>query len=289
MYLPLHEDFSSPVISYPKTNEVSYVCEKGSGLYNEDRLLVGDGVYGVFDGATSLEAMGLTVGLTGGAMAAQIAADTFKDSGADLFDMAVEANNRIALAEVAAGVDLKRRESLWSTSMAVVRLTNGQLEFCQTGDSLIMAINSDGSHKLLTPEIDIDGETMKLWQRSAGIAEESIYSTLRQQIRKVRLQMNRQYGVLNGEPEAVSFFNHGRVSLDSVSDIILFTDGLYLPKKDPDQPTDWATFVSIYRAEGLGGLKHYVKELQRQDPNLTRFPRFKIHDDIAAVSLQLDR
>lgn len=288
MYLPLNEEFLPPIVSCQKAYDVSYVYEQGSGVSNEDRLLIQDGVYGVFDGATSLESRGLVDGLTGGAMAAHIAADTFRGSDESLFDLAVEANNRIALAEVAAGVDMRRRESLWSTSMAVVRVVEGQLEFCQTGDSLIMAINNDNSHSLLTPELDIDKETMKLWQGAGGATSKSIYSTLRQQIRKVRLQMNRDYGVLNGEPEAAGFLNHGRVSLDSVSDIILFTDGLYLPKKDPGEPTDWAAFSSLYKQNGLGGVKKYVKDLQDRDQDLRVYPRFKLHDDIAAVSVHFN-
>lgn len=38
--------------------------------------------------------------------------------------------------------------------------------------------------------------------------------------------MNLTYGVLNGEPQAMDFFNHGRKSLDQVKTVILFTDDL---------------------------------------------------------------
>ncbi len=38
--------------------------------------------------------------------------------------------------------------------------------------------------------------------------------------------MNLTYGVLNGEPRAMDFFNHGRKSLDQVKTVILFTDDL---------------------------------------------------------------
>lgn len=289
MYLPLNEELLSPVPSRHDDLEVFSVLEQGSGVTNEDRLLVGDGLYGVFDGATSLSGKDRRyMGFTGGAMAAQIACDTFQSEEDALFEMAIEANRRLAIAQVSCGVDMEKRENIWSTSMAVVRLDGNQLEYCQTGDSLILLLYNDGSHTLLTPELDIDAETMKLWQAAGDDRSHTIYSLLGEQIRKVRLRMNRDYGVLNGEPEFFSFLRYGTLELSSVSDILLFTDGLYLPKREPSEPSDWDSFAGIYRENGVAGLRKHVRDLQASDPSLKNYPRFKLHDDIAAVSLHLN-
>ena len=288
MYLPLNIDFLQPLSIPTQRYSVDSIHEQGSGESNEDRLLLGDGIYGVFDGATSLGSKERFDGLSGGAMAAHIAKDTFLHTEENLYDAALEANRRLAIAQVSAGKDLSSRDSLWSTSMAVVRIDGNQLEYCQTGDSLIMLMYKDGSHGLITPEVDIDRETMMLWQTLSAREQKetgSIYTSLGAQIRKVRLEMNRSYGVLNGEPEAAGFLAHGNISLSSVTDILIFTDGLYLPKKDPSQQSDWATYTRLYKEKGLAGLKDWVKSLQSSDPSLNVYPRFKIHDDMAAVSL----
>lgn len=288
MYLPRNEEILAPTPPQQLDCEISTVYEQGSSAMNEDRLLLGDEVYGVFDGATSLDDKDQRyTGLTGGAMAAQIAHDTFLHGEESLFETAIEANRKIAIAAVSCGLDMKRRESLWSTSMAVVRLAGDHLEYCQTGDSLIMLLHNDGTHSLVIPEVDIDGETMKMWQQVDTESSRSIYNVLSKQLRKVRLQMNRKYGVLNGEAEALSFLRYGSLRLDSVTDVLLFTDGLFLPKEDPQQRTDWQSFAAIYRSQGLAGLQNYVRKLQNSDLSLRTYPRFKLHDDIAAISLRL--
>jgi hypothetical protein len=288
MYLSINEELS-PTSAYEVTGyRVDSLYEKGSSKMNEDRLLLGESLFGVFDGATSLKEKNLTDGMTGGAFAAQIAQDTFSSTEASLFDTAVEANRRIGLTQVASGVDVNERDTLWSTSMAVVRIQGGQLEYCSTGDALLMLIYEDNSYSFLTPDVDIDRETLMLWKKlnsSTKSKKKSIYTALNKQISKVRQQMNREYGVLNGESEAVDFIGHGTCDLTGVTDILLFTDGLYLPKEEPGQASDWMMFTDLYQQQGLQGIKDHVRSLQNSDPDLTLYPRFKLHDDIAAISI----
>jgi hypothetical protein len=152
---------------------------------------------------------------------------------------------------------------------------------------MIMILHHDGSHSLLSPELDIDGETLALWQQSPATGQ-TIHSLLAEQIAEVRLRMNVSYGVLNGEPEAMQFFRHGHHSLAGVSDILLFTDGLMLPKADPTSPTDWHSFADIYCRGGLTALRDHVRTVQQTDPVCRCYPRFKMHDDIAAIAVTVD-
>ena len=292
MYLSINEELSlAPPVSELTGCHVDTLYEKGSSSINEDRLLVGESLFGVFDGATSLEKKGLTEdGMTGGAFAAQIAKDTFSGAVGNLFDTALEANRRIGLAQVTAGVNVNERETLWSTSMAVVRILGGQLEYCSAGDALIMLLYEDDTYTFLTPDVDIDRETLivlKEFNTCVRSKRKALYTAFNKQIRKVRLQMNREYGVLNGESTAADFIHYGTCDVAGVTDVLLFTDGLYLPKEDPNQNSDWAKFVDLYQKNGLQGLRDYVRSLQVSDPDLTVYPRFKVHDDIAALSLNL--
>ncbi len=266
---------------------VETLLEKGSGELNEDVLLRADDLFGVFDGATSLDRRRFAGGLTGGLLAAQIAALTFQEEDACLAHLAARANRRIRNTLLAENISMTERRRLWSTSLAVIRLTEGRFEYCQTGDALILLIDSDGGFFLVTPEIDIDRETLHLWKNTPDARTAAIHDVLADQIQRVRLQMNVSYGVLNGEPEAVNFLRHGYHDLAGVSDILLFTDGLFLPRENPLAHDDWQSLVDLYRLGGLQAIRDHVRRLQQEDPACRKYPRFKQHDDIAAVAIQL--
>ncbi len=264
---------------------VRSILEKGSGEINEDVLIEEGNLFGVFDGATSLHERRFQEGLTGGLLAARTAAESFQDNGYSLDRLAQKANHRIQRMQVHDSVDLHERHKLWSTSFAVVRLTGNQLEYCQTGDALILFVLKDGTYEVITPDIDIDRETLQLWKEMQVAPGAEIQQVLADQILKVRMEMNISYGVLNGEPEALDFIRHGYEDLAGVSDILLFTDGLHIPRENPLAEHDWQSFVDIYRQGNLRAVRDYVRHLQRQDPGCRTYPRFKTHDDIAAVAI----
>jgi hypothetical protein len=264
---------------------VKSLLEKGSGDLNEDVLLEEGDLLGVFDGATSLDKRRFQDGLTGGLLAARTAAQSFQGKHRSLHELAKEANQNIQNAQLNESISLEERHKLWSTSLAVVHLDGKRLEYCQTGDALILFILKDGSYKVITPDIDIDRETLHLWKEMQVSPDALIHDVLAKQIQKIRLDMNISYGVLNGEPEALAFIRHGYEDLTNVSDILLFTDGLHLPRENPLAEHDWQSFVELYRLGGLQAVRNHVRHLQRQDPVCRKYPRFKLHDDIAAVAI----
>lgn len=291
-HLPMYlatDSYHLPVNAFTHGHpRVETLNEKGSGPCNEDVVVSCGNLYGVFDGATSLERESFTEhGLSGGLLAASIAARTFKEYNGSLVERAEQANQCIAMAQQACGINGGERHRLWSTSLAVLRLGEESFEYCRTGDAMILVLQENGGHRLVTPEVDIDGDTLTQWHERAGAGATDIYQTLGEQIRRVRLEMNVTYGVLNGEGHALDFLQHGRESLAGVSDILLFTDGLFLPRRSPREASAWDEFAAIYRCCGLSGLRGHVRRLQQDDPQCRIFPRFKQHDDIAAVAITL--
>lgn len=266
-------------------HKVRSLLEKGSGEFNEDVLLEEGDLLGVFDGATSLDKRRFQEGLTGGLLAARTAAQSFQGNRCSLDQLAKTANQNIQNAQLNESIGLNERHKLWSTSLAVVHLDGNRLEYCQTGDALILFIFKDGSYKVITPDIDIDRDTLHLWKEMQVSPDALIHEVMAEQIHKVRLEMNISYGVLNGEPEALEFIRHGYEDLTDVSDILLFTDGLQLPRENPLDEQDWQSFVELYRQGGLQVVRDHVRHLQQQDPACRKYPRFKIHDDIAAVAI----
>ncbi|MFZ5798770.1 MAG: hypothetical protein C4563_08720 [Desulfobulbus sp.] len=268
---------------------VECLLEQGSGSLNEDVLLQEEALFGVFDGATSLNREIFADGRTGGLLAAETAALAFRRNGASLLDLSARANRLIREAMEARKVDLAEKKNLWSTSGAVVRLHDDHFEWCQIGDCLILVLRHDGSYHLLADPPGQDVETLSLWKRLTLKRGECISEVLADQIRKVRDGMNIHYGVFNGEREAMNFVRSGRETLSGLSDILLYTDGLSLPRSRPEEDDDLATFVRLYRQGGLLAIRDQVRRMQQFDPACRVYPRFKSHDDIAAIAIPVSR
>lgn len=266
------------------TPRIDTLFAKGTGRMNEDAQLVAPGLYGVFDGATSLS--GATYGgLTGGYLAAQLAAEAFADNDRPLADLAAAANRAIRQKMAACGVDLTCKEELWSTSVAVVRSRGDRLEWCQAGDCRIQFIHADGSSSQLVEPPDHDAETLQLWQRMAPECREPIHVALADKILEVRRRMNVDYGVLSGEPEALDFVRSGSAALTGVSAVLLYTDGLYVPDPATGQFHAPDLLSRLFACGGLQAVHNHIRTLQENDPYCLLYPRFKASDDISAIAL----
>ncbi|WP_080799186.1 protein phosphatase 2C domain-containing protein [Desulfamplus magnetovallimortis] len=279
---------------------INTVLEKGSGILNEDAIHVDGELFGVFDGATSLDKSTFRDNITGGYIASSTACRTFSINGCSLEKLAYKANLAIRREMLSCGINIDQREKLWSTSAAVARIktpceeerqkdTNPMLmEWLQTGDAFILLILEDGSHRLLGKNHDHDYETLSMWKNITGSHNDILISdALDQQIKKVRMGMNRTYGVLNGEDAAEKFITSGMQSLEGVEHILIFTDGLAIPSSEPSKHKNFDTLVKEYLSRGLEGLKNHIRKIERQDPQCRQYPRFKCHDDIAAVAIEL--
>lgn len=259
------------------------LLDQGSGEFNEDALLVRENLFGVFDGASSLKG-DLYRGKTGAWWASHLARAAFSANDDSLPALAERANRTIAKGMVLSEVDMADRLQLWSTSGAVVRVTEEKLEFAQIGDALVLCIYENGTFSLPVHYRNHDRETLDQWQLFNGMGFDNVRELLTPQIEQVRLRMNRDYGVLNGEAEMRDFLFSGTIPVEGLAHLLIFTDGLHLPSVRDGQ-IDLSGIVDCYLRSGLSGLHKAVRGLERTDPVCRRFPRFKTHDDIAAVAL----
>lgn len=265
--------------------KIDTIYDKGVGLINEDALLVADPIFGVFDGASGMEPYKNEEGKTGAAIASSIAREIFSVGAKSLVGLARDANIAIWKAMSEKGIDVSRKTALWATAGAVAKINKNTFDWLQIGDSLILTIMRDGSTHLLVEDYDHDLETMIMWQELASHRAENIGSILKGQFFKVRNSMNVNYGAIDGEASMENFLKHGTATLDGVAHIILFTDGLFLPKEDPRQPDNFEIFVDLFLEGGLKRVQNFVREQEASDPKCWKYPRFKIYDDIAAVAL----
>lgn len=264
---------------------VEALLQQGAGKFNEDTVLVSDNLFGVFDGASSLDGR-LCRGKSGAWWAAQLARSEFAENDVNLLSLARRANQRLKETMEQHGIETEDELQCWSTSAAVFRIKDSIFEWVQTGDCLIVGIDMDNHSHLLTPYTNHDVETLKQMQLASGETHSQALQRVRGQIENVRMQMNREYGVLNGDPRAENFFIHGSMKCSDLKHILAFSDGLF-PPTQADAIPNFDEIAERYMHSGLNGLADWVREQERNDPDCREFPRFKLHDDISAVAVTL--
>lgn len=264
---------------------VTTLHKKGSGDINEDVVLAGCDTYGVFDGATSLVGALYEGEKTGGRKAAEICKNAFGASQNSLVEAAGEANILIREEALRCGVNYKKKNEIWAVSASAVKIHEECFSWCQIGDCSIVVIYEDCSCRLLGRYDNHDAVTLKMWQSISSTTHLAIRDAVSDQIASVRSRMNIDYGVLNGEGEALNFLKHGEESLRGVSSIVIYSDGLMLPQVNPEKQQDVERFSSLFLTGGLNAVYEYVYALQMTDLNCRKYPRFKAHDDIGAVAL----
>ncbi|MBE1424499.1 serine/threonine protein phosphatase PrpC [Desulfomicrobium macestii] len=260
--------------------KIEHILEQGSGAQNEDYLIMDNNIFGVFDGATSLTGACFEEGKSGGCMASSIAGQVFLRNHHPLVRLGAEANDSIRARMERSQIDLSRRCGLWSTSAAVVRLGDGEIEWFQTGDSQVVFVDRDGGYKVAARREDHDYPTLSMI-RERGRSHPEVQRL----VETIRQGMNRDYGVLNGEREAERFFRTGTEPTCNIKTVLLFTDGLDVPCPAPKKYKDFSCLVSMASELGLEGLRDHVRRQEAADPDIERYPRFKKHDDIAAIAI----
>lgn len=272
---------------YTKDMTYEHIHDQGSGKMNEDAWFANGNTFGVFDGASGLDKYTDSGGKTGGYFASHIAADIFENETGNLHERFRKANEMILNAMKKVDASTTDKANLWCTGVAVVEIMERTINWIQTSDCLIILVNKDGSYKQLIRNYDHDYETLMMGYELAQKKTENIRDKLLDQLKKVRRESNILYGVMNGEKEALDFVNQGSENLTEVQHILIFTDGLFIPKENPSKPDDFDTLVGLYLKKGIAGVKDYVRKLENSDPNLWRCPRFKKHDDIASIAITL--
>ncbi len=266
--------------------------KRPSRALNEDHLLVSGNLFGVFDGATGLDKYVDEQGRTGGYLASQIAQETFGELGAqmNLRDCALEANNRIRQAMTKNNIDFKQKENAWATTASVVKLHDDYFEWLGISDSPILLVYNDQTFKVLYYQ-EHDLPTLVLAQeliakQNQGILKiDSLWSELFPQIMAVRKRANIDYGVMDGDPAMERFLASGQESLENVKYILIFSDGLLIPKKDPRAPEEFGKIVDNFCRGAFNRVLTTVRDLENSDPQCFIYPRTSPYDDASGVAI----
>ncbi|MDR6549131.1 protein phosphatase 2C domain-containing protein [Paenibacillus qinlingensis] len=286
-----------------KTNiKMQAVSRQGNSAWNEDSLLVNDNLhlYGVIDGATSLEPYRGVGGETGGYLAAQSIAKSIREMSQDNVehqhspqDLLLQANQQLRTEMLAAGVDVTRKEQLWGACAVIVRVHKTFVEYAHSGDCMLIAVYEDDTIRIITrDQLEVvDRPTRQLWAQgvASGLtSRDDLWELVKPQIHAGRALMNTPngYSVLNGEPELADYMEFGRISRTQLKSLLLFSDGLVAPQRELSLEEEFKQIVSRVTSMGLDNYIEWLIQVEEADPDCLQFPRVKKSDDKTAIYLE---
>ncbi|NJJ39073.1 protein phosphatase 2C domain-containing protein [Paenibacillus apii] len=281
--------------------EMDWISVQGTGEWNEDAVILNEELklYGVVDGATSLVPFRGEGNKTGGRLASQIV-KLYAESvtPAEFRGMAAllrDANHRLGQEMKRCGINPQSKDELWTAGAALVRITDAAVEFIQAGDCMIYAIYEDGAIRAITRDhvAAIDHESKRIWIDGieAGVrSKDQLWETVKPVIAANKQKMNTAegYSVLNGMAEAEQFFEYGRINRIRLQSLLLVSDGLFYPEEGETSEEDGVkSMVREVRQTGLSRYAEWLLQLEREDAECIRYPRFKVSDDKTGIYIRL--
>lgn len=274
----------------PKVTEVTFVTDTGVTGLNEDAYIINDKdkVYGVFDGASSLVPYRSKDNKTGAYIASHIAADVFNKhlSGSSILDLARTANELVEQEHTAAGIDSSDPINRFCSTVIVLHIIDdSRAEILQLGDSIALVIDKVGTVTLPVTFKDLDQANLQKWKQFTDQGVSDKWERVLPDVKALRARANIGYGLINGDAKIDKFLHVTPVDLTNVRSILLLSDGMYPPKTDPSLPEDWELLATLYERGGLEAVLKHVRDLENSDPTLSKYPRYKHHDDATGIAL----
>lgn len=265
--------------------KVEYIHEKGSMKLNEDQLVVSEPLFAVFDGATGFDGFTDKQGRTGALLASTAAAGIFKKDDKPFTELVPDANRAVEKEMRRHGIENPTVENLWMTTAISIRVQERSFDWAHIGDGNILVIHGDSLYTLLAGDVDHDRELFLKWLTLPGRSKKVFWEEMYEELIQLRRQANVSYGMLDGRQTAMAFVQSGTENLDKVRNIILFTDGLMIPKEDPRKDDDVDLFIQLFNGGGLKKIYEYTRSREREDSHLLQYPRAKQHDDATAIAI----
>ncbi|MFE5323638.1 protein phosphatase 2C domain-containing protein [Paenibacillus sp. NPDC056579] len=279
--------------------KVETISLQGTAQWNEDALVINESLhlYGVLDGATSVHPYRGPNNETGGYLASQTIRQYMQSLKTDvgletgLKSLVLEANSRLREAMLEAGIDVTDKQSLWTSALAIVRISDNYIDYAQVGDCMIIAVYKDGLIRPISRDqvAPIDARLKSVLRehiRQGVASRDELWARIRPMILQNKTTMNtiEGYSVMSGEPELADFIEYGRFNRIGLQSILIVTDGLFLPGADSEREADAITAMAGRIADmTLPGYAEWLLRLEQDDSECVRYPRFKISDDKTGV------
>lgn len=271
------------------------------------RVVVADGVSRLAGAKQRVEGGYEPLGL----LAAKAACMPLVRCDRSLEDALLLANQMLVSAMEELGIDFTCPLECIATSVVAFDLNcdSGEFRWISLGDSTVGLLNADGFEPFNehpTQDHPLIRERTRL--RRGGVHEDAVRRQTHHLIEASFRLANAPksmggYGVLNGDPRARDHVQSGEGILGSHEVLIALTDGLEIPSSTLGEDA-WDLFAQEFMrvqfatslGAGLGQVNAFQRELVREDPSGTKYPRDKLRqhkdgikygDDKAAVAVQL--
>ncbi|NEY99093.1 hypothetical protein G4D62_07240 [Bacillus shackletonii] len=270
---------------------VTFTTFKGVRELNEDSIIINDkiSIYGVADGVSSLTPFISKEGYTGGYIASNEVKQYFESQTTynsftnDLFTI----NNKLYRKMKEYNIDILKKEQLWGTALAVVKVSDTYVDFIQMGDCMVLALYQNNEVRPLTriQTSNVENAAIAKWKDmiDKGIRNrEDLFENVKDILISNRQKSNTLdgYGVLNGENQALDYVESGKINRIGLKHLILLTDGMFLPAESiPNSINYWNYVVECILSKGIEKYTRDLIDLEETDPECVRFPRFKKSDD----------
>lgn len=171
-----------------------------------------------------------------------------------------------------------------STTIAVLRETADDFEYFVLSDSTIVLDTDDGVLAITDDRLERVAIDQRRALRATGIGTPQREEALAALIAELRRLRNTENGfwVATADPDVAYHALTGRVARSAVRRAAVLSDGASILVDRYRQAT-WPQALSIMAQEGPDAFIRRVRDAERSDPDATRWPRRKTHDDATAV------
>lgn len=193
-----------------------------------------------------------------------------------------------AIREVATAYALSD-ETAPTTTISIVRWSETNLDVLVLCDSPVVVFARDGQHRVI--EDDRLAAVTERWSLQFGHAESGLSFSDRQQWRSLvteqRARRNRPggYWVAGAVPDAAYHAVTMRFRVSDVAAVLAMTDGVAVGVTEYGVPADWNSALASAEIHP-GNLVDAVHTAEDTDPDGTRWPRGKRHDDKAVALIR---
>jgi hypothetical protein len=257
----------------------------GARRPSEDVVIVLPNAAIVLDGATSLRAGLPSGGWYAAELAGALAGRLSGPQDTDLADLLAA-----SIKELARQRGLRPGESPSST-VSLLRWDDHRLEALVLGDTPVVAFGGDGPQVLSDDRLAAiprgSGGGYRERLRAGGGYGDSHLEALRSGGEAMDRWRNRDGGfwVAEADPDAAYEARRARWPRADLRAVLMATDGVACGVDDYRIFPDWSAVLELAVSRGAGAVLDMVRDAERSDPDGSRWPRPKPHDDQALVLL----
>ena len=266
---------------------------------NEDRIVLGNNLFMVLDGATSLgeqqiesfesDALWFVDAMPRHFLPKWEAGSSFRSALHQALDCCMEEYEDLTHGKLRSGV--LRKHELPSAGMAAIAVEKNTIWAFRLGDCACYCKYTQGGRSMFgksaLESLDSTAVSALVDEIRRGSTVETARHSISGLLRSHRSRMNGPdgYGVLSLSKECMSYLESKQVEREGLTGILLFTDGFGAIEQYRDYGIE--TLFRECKRRGLDDMIRETRELETDDEFLLTFPRLKQHDDSSALFLEV--